>query len=754
MPAVCASAAVPLWDTGVKATVLLVAAFLVTALLRRASAAVRHRVWCLAFAGLLLLPTLSSVLPGWPLSILPQLRDASPVADHVVVKTANRATDPAGSPWGRRDWNEPAGDISPALPGGASSGAPQVHSERQQAPAPSVVPFGQTTSRISLHTLIGVLWLLGAGVTMLPIVAGLVRSRSLRRSARPVVDAEPIRLLRELAHSLGVRRAIRLLETDESLVPMTWGLVRPTLVLPSTWRDWSPQQRRSVLLHELAHVSRCDVAFQLAARVACALYWFHPLAWYALRQLRIEREVACDDCVLMAGERPSDYAQQLVEIARSHRVLAIPATVAMARSRRLERRVRAVLDRARSHFPLSRRGERLLLICAALVVTGLAAMQPEARSEPQDEATTPVAEASPSGDERAEEPAEPEPPPAPVAQQARDHEPAKGRSSDEVSEAVDQTIRVFRTRGEQPDVETQRLGLYAIDVLEGQVTPIAEDPIGDAGYFGSPSWSADGRRILFDATRGQTWDKTQMKVFSSGEKHGGLRDLGPGNCPNLSPDGQRIAFLLYPGAVLGSQSGVWIWRIDSPEQTRRHMGVFGIPKWSPDGHQLLIVSLSSPCRLTLMDVETREQRPVELDGHRFYSSPGWAGDERTLVALVDSAGGARIALVDVTDPQKAQVTQVLWKRRDGLAVDPAYPVYSAKTERCVFVGENENGAALYTVRAGQSDPPKRLEPSGYDGKIASLAFSPDGRFVLFCSDRLKRTLGEKPPGQLDGGVGR
>ena len=58
-----ASAAFPLLDTGVKATVLLVVALLATALLRRASAAVRHRVWCLAFAGLLLLPAaLATVL--------------------------------------------------------------------------------------------------------------------------------------------------------------------------------------------------------------------------------------------------------------------------------------------------------------------------------------------------------------------------------------------------------------------------------------------------------------------------------------------------------------------------------------------------------------------------------------------------------------------------------------------------------------------------------------------------------------------
>ena len=124
------SAALSLLDTGVKATVLLVAACLVAALLHRASAAVRHRVWCLAFAGLLLLPTLSSVLPGWRVPILPELSDASPVADNASVKTADRAIDAPAVPLDRRAWNEPA------LPAGASGIVPPVHSEWQEASTP------------------------------------------------------------------------------------------------------------------------------------------------------------------------------------------------------------------------------------------------------------------------------------------------------------------------------------------------------------------------------------------------------------------------------------------------------------------------------------------------------------------------------------------------------------------------------------------------------------------------------------------
>ena len=183
---------------------------------------------------------------------------------------------------------------------------------------------------------------------------------------------------------------------------MTWGVLRPVVLLPFTWRTWSQQRLQFVLLHELAHVRRYDVAFQMFARVACAVYWFHPLAWWALGRLRVERESACDDCVVAAGRRPSDYAKQLVEIARTHHFPATATAVAMARSSRLESRVRAVLDQARSHLPLSRGAARVFLVTAALVVTLLAVVQPAARSAAEAEGDGDATEATAGGEETGE----------------------------------------------------------------------------------------------------------------------------------------------------------------------------------------------------------------------------------------------------------------------------------------------------------------------------------------------------------------
>lgn len=162
---------------------------------------------------------------------------------------------------------------------------------------------------------------------------------------------------------------------------MIWGVFKPVVILPSQWRQWLTESRRLVLLHELAHVKRLDVVYQCVARLACALFWFHPLVWYALRRLRIERELACDDCVLMAGERPSSYAKQLLDIAREYQSLALPPAVAMAQRSGLEQRVRALLDKARSHLPISPRTAQVLLLGVLVTVTLLAAVHVEAMAE-------------------------------------------------------------------------------------------------------------------------------------------------------------------------------------------------------------------------------------------------------------------------------------------------------------------------------------------------------------------------------------
>jgi Tol biopolymer transport system component len=280
--------------------------------------------------------------------------------------------------------------------------------------------------------------------------------------------------------------------------------------------------------------------------------------------------------------------------------------------------------------------------------------------------------------------------------------------------------------------DTDRLDLFILEIESGKVTPFASTPLPGHTYCGSPDWSPDGRHVLLDATPGRQFSRSHIlaadfPVLLPSK----FLDLGPGNCPTWSPDGKQIVFRLIAGAA-GEQPGIWTMNVDGTGRKRLTGG--SRPDWSPDGKWILSATFSNPCQLTLFDAMGGAEQNVVLAGHEFLSVPSWAGDGQTLVSVVRVATTLSIALVDVSDPA-AKIKQVLWTRGKGVRDEPIYPVYSVRTKQCVFVGRSTNGHALYQVGEQPDALPTRLEPTFYDKRIAGLAMSPDGRYVLFGSER-------------------
>src|SRR4029453_14055204 len=105
------------------------------------------------------------------------------------------------------------------------------------------------------------------------------------------------------------------LTSDELASPISWGLVRPVILLNSRAVE-ATGEAEAIIAHELAHVARLDWIKLLLARFATALFWFNTLVWGLAREAAQLREEAADDSVLAADITDTDYAQLLVGVAR------------------------------------------------------------------------------------------------------------------------------------------------------------------------------------------------------------------------------------------------------------------------------------------------------------------------------------------------------------------------------------------------------------------------------------------------------
>lgn len=323
-------------DATVKGSLVLLVAALLTYVLRRASASSRHMVWSIAIACQLLLPVFSAVLPRWdaafpPASYLPgtlwnnfNVRTAAQVHENISGEAA------AISESRGIVITSPVIDTNPvqAVRGPTSRGASEADDSRQW-----------------VH-LIAFIWLVGVVTMLLRSVVRTLQVARLAHEAVRVTDPRWLSLAQRVALQLGIRRPITLLRGNRLRVPVTWGVIYPSILLPADADRWNEERRWIVLTHEVAHVRRFDALIQFASCLALALFWLNPLLWVAVRRMRFERECACDDYVLSEGVKPSAYVHHLVDIVRSmgRAEAASGATLAIGDRSDLEGRMLAVLN--------------------------------------------------------------------------------------------------------------------------------------------------------------------------------------------------------------------------------------------------------------------------------------------------------------------------------------------------------------------------------------------------------------------------
>lgn len=226
--------------------------------------------------------------------------------------------------------------------------SPNVAAARLPVTPPATVP--SASHWFDTRSWLFALWALGALFVVVRLLHGVVWALRLNATARPARPA---------------RQGVRV--SSEIEAPVVVGLLRPIVLLPITSQGWTEERTQAVLLHEFSHVRRHDGLALFVAQLACALYWFHPLAWLARSRLRRECELAADESVIAAGLRPSSYAQHLLEIARG--LVPVSGIAMAARPSELANRIQVLVSRDRLPSPLTR-AHAMLIAAAGLVVLG------------------------------------------------------------------------------------------------------------------------------------------------------------------------------------------------------------------------------------------------------------------------------------------------------------------------------------------------------------------------------------------------
>jgi len=357
-----------------KATLILLVAIGITLTMQRASAGARHLVWLVTLAALLLVPGLTAWAPI-PIRVLPP-----------APKAVSNAKSPSNAPSALPTANtvelmNKSEKLNVSAPIGSTTDAP------------SAGAIGGKIAASPVLSVLSIIFLIWAAIVLVIAAslgyATLMVHRIVNR-ARPLDSADWLSPLFEVSDRLALEEPPRLLRSEDAKMPFACGVFRATIVLPAECDSWSLDRRRAVLLHELAHVRRHDLIGHTLSRLACAVYWFHPLVWTAAKQLRSESERACDDLALACGARATDYAEHLLDIVTSVRRDATPSVaLAMARRKEFEGRMLAILDPELRHSSPSRKQSAAVIGSLALISIVVGAAAPAPRAHPEH-ALTPV----------------------------------------------------------------------------------------------------------------------------------------------------------------------------------------------------------------------------------------------------------------------------------------------------------------------------------------------------------------------------
>ena len=313
--------------------------------LPKLGAATRYAVWLCALAALVLIPILTAGVSE---------RSSAPAADPAATSAQSSASVAAAA--------QPRTDTARAAPEPASA-----------ASEPALAPVAPRKPHIAIPQ--GLAVAAALAWMLLACARGLLLSLDVRALA-------------------GIRRGARLWSTAHDYpvflshrvrVPLATGFLRPAVILPASLVErLAADAVETIVIHEVAHLRRYDVWTNALARIAEAFVVLNPAAWFVMRRLSMEREIACDDWVVARTGAGDAFAQTLATLAGSAGTrVPVGAPSAVGSRHAVVVRIERLLDSRPRYLRLSPSALGGAIMVLALIAFAVQAVSPVLAYEPQ-----------------------------------------------------------------------------------------------------------------------------------------------------------------------------------------------------------------------------------------------------------------------------------------------------------------------------------------------------------------------------------
>lgn len=219
------------------------------------------------------------------------------------------------------------------------------------------------------------IWILGILGMIVLVIRSSLRLHTLEKSALPLQNQEICRLYHQCLKEMGITKEISIYSTAFLKSPIIVGILKPCIYLPiHLISDYKESDMRYMLLHELQHYKHKDALASYLMNLTGILYWFNPLVWYALKEMRYDREVACDTSVLKMLEEDSytDYGNTLINFIEKVSLTPFPFAAGLGGNmKQLKRRIINIASYEKPTFFKRLKGMTAFMLTAVLLL-GLA----------------------------------------------------------------------------------------------------------------------------------------------------------------------------------------------------------------------------------------------------------------------------------------------------------------------------------------------------------------------------------------------